>query len=305
MKFTVALALIVLLSSTTAHPLQPQMAAGELLVCGWDEVFALDVHTLTNGSPRRTWTWRARDRKDLPEDFKTLFNTTDECKPFDGGSGVLITSSGSGVAFVDRAQDRVRFHARVANAHSAERLPGGRFVVAASHDPAGKGDRLIVFDVAKSNQELWSEELPWGHGAVWDEQRQVLWALADADIRVYELRDWDGAAPKLRRVATIALPERGGHDLSILNGTAALVVSTANRCWLFDRDARTFRPHPELGDKAGVKSINHHPGTGQIAYVQMESPNWWAQRIHFLNPARSLHVAGEHFYKARWNVPTT
>lgn len=27
---------------------------------------------------------------------------------------------------------------------------------------------------------------------------------------------------------------------------------------------------------------------------------WWAERIHFLNPASVLHVPGEHFYKARW-----
>ena len=161
---------------------------------------------------------------------------------------------------------------------------------------------MILFDLATSDREVWSVELPWGHGVVWDEQRRVLWALADEDIRLYELRDWESVTPKLQRVALIPLPERGGHDLSVVSGTL-LAVSTGNRCWLFDREARTFQPHPQLGDKAGVKSINHHPQSGQIAYVQAEGKNWWAERIHFLKPEGTLHVPGEHFYKVRWNVP--
>lgn len=274
----------------------------ELFVCGWDEVFLLDFENGLDREPRRTWTWRARERADLPEAFKGFFNTTDECKPYEGGTKVLITSSGDGVALVDRNQDRVLFYGRAANAHSAELLPGNRLVVAASHRPGGSGDRLILFDVAKSDRELWSDELPWGHGVVWDEQRRVVWALAHEDIRTYELRDWDSDAPKLRRTATIPLPEGGGHDLSKVPGTAQLAVTTANRSWLFDRDTRTLRPHPQLGDKRGVKSISYHSGTGTLAYVQAEGKNWWAERIHFLNPPATLHVAGEHFYKARWNV---
>jgi hypothetical protein len=291
-RFLVA-ALVALLS---AAPASQVPAASELFVCGWDEVFVLKFE---GDKPRRTWTWRAKERADLPADFKALFNTTDECKPFDDGSRVLITSSGGAVALVDRAKDRVLFYARAANAHSADLLPGGRVAVAASHHAGGNGDRLILFDLAKSDQELLSEELPWGHGVVWDEQRRLLWALADKDIRVYELRDWQTTSPKLHRVALIPLPEGGGHDFSVVNGSV-IAVSTGTRCWLFDRDTRTFRPHPELADKAKVKSISHHPTTGRLAYVQAEGENWWAERIHFLSPAGTLHVPGEHFYKARW-----
>ena len=280
---------------------QPGKEARELVVCGWDEVFVLDLAGGTS-TPKRTWTWRAAGRGDLPDDVEPLFRTTDECKPFDGGSRILITSSGGAAALVDRTQDRVVFYGRAANAHSADLLPGGRVAVAASHDKAGKGDRLVLFDLARSNEELWSGELPWGHGVVWDEQRKVLWALADEDIRSYELRDWNTNSPRLERVGLIALPEGGGHDLAAIDGTSLMSVTTANKAWLFDRDAKTFRPHPELGGKAKVKSISRHPVTGEIAYVQAES-SWWAERIHFLNPGGTLHVPGEHFYKARWNVP--
>jgi hypothetical protein len=304
---TVAIVLLSALNSTGQAP-----AARELIVCGWDEVFILDLDAKTENTARpdvrsevprrRTWSWRAEDRADLPGEFKPLFKTTDECKPYDGGAKILITSSGGGVALVTRSDGRVLFYGRAANAHSAELLPNDRVAVAASHDQAGKGDRLIVFDLAKSNVEVLSEELPWGHGVVWDSQRNKLWALGNTDIRVFELRDWSTASPKLQRLETIALPESGGHNLSVAGGnTPLLAVSTSNRCWLFDRDRKTFQPHPELGDKKGIKSISYHPSTGQIAYVQMEGQNWWAERIHFLNPAGYLHVGGEHFYKARWN----
>lgn len=300
MKVPAGAAVLLLLPLVGASA-QRGTAAPELVACGWDEVFLLRFDGAATSTPQRLWTWRAKGRPDLHPDFHGLFNTTDECKPFDGGSKILITSSGGAVALVDRSRDRVLFYGRAPNAHSADLLPRGRIAVAASHHRTDKGDRLILFDQEKPNQELWSEELPWGHGVVWDEARRVLWALADEDIRVFELRDWDATAPKLQRVALIPLPEGGGHDFTAVSGTPYIALSTANRVWLFDRDSRRFTPHPHLADKAKVKSISHHPTTGRISYVQAEGENWWAERIHFLKPAGFLHVTGEHFYKARWN----
>lgn len=274
----------------------------ELIVCGWDEVFVLDLSSREQGRPQKVWRWKAAERADLPDAFKSLFNTTDECKPFDQGRKILITSSGGAVAYVDRQQDRVLFYGRAANAHSADLLPNNRIAVAASDDPEGKGDRLIVFDIEQPDQALWSEELPWGHGVVWDEQRQRLWALSNEDIRVYELKDWNTAAPKLVQVSTVVLPERGGHDLYPVPDTPYLSVTTGTHCWLFDRDTKTVLLHPELAEQAHVKSISQHPVTKQIVYVQAEGENWWAERLHFLNPEETFYFPDEHFYKARWNI---
>jgi len=302
------IALAACVVAANAHA-QTNAACRELIVCGWDEVFILDldakpdaVDATSGNNQRRVWSWRARDRPELPEEFKPLFKTTDECTSCDGGARILITSSGRGVALVNRADGRVLFHAMVANAHSAELLPNNRVAVAASHDQAGKGDRLIVFDLAKSNTEVLSEELPWGHGVVWDAQRNRLWALADKDLRAFELRDWDTQSPTLLRTEVIPLPEGMGHNVSPVPGSSALAISTTNHCWLFDRETKAFRPHPDLGDAKHVKSISYHPVTGQIAYVQAEGANWWAERVHFLHPAGFIHFSGEHFYKARWNI---
>lgn len=274
----------------------------ELIVCGWDEVFILDTSNL--GATSKIWSWRAAGRTDLPEEYHSLFDTTDECKPFDDGQKLLITSSGGAVAYLDREVDRVLFYGRAANAHSGDLLPGGRIAVAASHalDGSDAGDRLIVFDLDQPEVELWSEELPWGHGAVWDEHRQLLWALSGHDIRVFELRDWDSDAPKLHKVASIRLPERGGHDMYPVPGTSYLGISTARHAWLFDRDTREMLLHPELGETLHVKSMSQHPSTGTIVYIKGEDGHWWSENLYFSEPPDTLHVTGEHFYKARWNV---
>ena len=74
----------------------------ELIVCGWDEVFILDFDQWEQNRPQKIWTWKAAECTDLPDAFKTLFNTIDECKPFDQGRKILITSSGGAVALLDK-----------------------------------------------------------------------------------------------------------------------------------------------------------------------------------------------------------
>jgi len=273
--------------------------AGELILCGWDEVFILDL-SASESNPPRVWSWRAKDRPELPEHMKDRFRTTDECKPVGNGDRILITSSAGGVALVERASGRAVFWATAPNAHSAELLPGERVAVAASHKE--NGDRLILFDVHTPEREVWSDELSWGHGVVWDAGRQIVWALSNHDLRAYRLKDWESDSPSLARLFAVDLPETGGHDLYPVPGTPQLSVTTASHCWLFDRDARSFRLHPSLSEKPGVKSICVNPSTRQTAYVQAEGENWWAERVHFLGPEGLLHLPGEHLYKARWNA---
>ena len=276
----------------------------ELITCGRERVHIFDLDAVTDGKATRAlWTWQAAGRKDLPAEYHALFRSTDECKPVHHGEWILITSSGGGVALVERAKNQVLFYGRAVNAHSADLLPDNRVAVAASRDPrTQKGDSLILFDVKQPGVELWRTELPAGHGVVWDGPRQILWALSNTDIRAYRLQDWDTPAPSLKRDAIIPLPEGGGHELFPVPGTPFLAVSTTNHCWVFDRDKRSVTPHPLLGDAASIKCISTHPVTGQIAYTQAEEPNWWTERVRLLSPTGSVSFANEQFYKVRWNV---
>lgn len=287
--------LCILLSPGTATA----AGGGQLVVCGWDEVFVFDLGAPDNPAGK-IWSWRAKDRPELPIELRARFATTDECKPVDGGRRLLITSSSDGVALVDYPSGKVVFHATVTNAHSAELLPGGRIAVAASHRPNAPGDRLILFDIERPGKPLFHTELSWGHGAVWDPKRQILWALADEDLHAYTLKDWDTDSPSLVLSAKYRVPDRGGHDLYPAADTPALTVTTGRHCWLFDRDTCRFSPHPALAGKASVKCITVDPATHRTVWVQAEGANWWSERLRFLNPTGALIMAGEKLYKARW-----
>lgn len=269
----------------------------EIIVCGWDEVFILD---LAQTPPAQVWSWKAANRPELPESIRDKFKTTDECKPVDHGARVLITSSSDGVALVERASGKVLFYGTAGGAHSAEMLPRGRIVVASSTSKNELADSLVLFDVKQSGKALFHTELVSGHGVVWDEGRRLLWALNGKLLRTYRLAAWDTSQPSLEKTHEYVLPEDGGHDLSLIPGTDQFSVTTLHRAWVFDRERHSFSLHPELGDKVGVKSITVHPVTKQTVWTQADKGFWWTATIRLLNPEQTIERKGERLYKARW-----
>ncbi len=296
MRITWLLLAVVALVASVARPL----AAEELIVCGWDEVFVIDVGEANATPPAKIWSWRAAECSNLPEAWAPLFRTTDDCKPVAQGRQILITSSGGAVALVDRQTKEAVFYARAANAHSADLLPGNRVAVAAS--VSDQGNRLIVFAPGTPGEELWSDRLYSAHGAVWDNERKLLWALGDDQLRGYRLLDWDGLKPRLELAARHTLPEGGGHDLSPVPASPELIVTTSRHVYRFNRDRPGFQPFEKLADRESVKGVSIHPTTGRVAFVQAERPEWWSDDIGFLNPDGRLTFAGERLYKARWNA---
>jgi len=287
-----------------AKPARPAMPArgNELILCGGDEVFILAVGTRRKPETRKVWSWRANDSFDMPLALRGLFKSTDDCKPVEGGRHILISSSGGAVALVERETKRATFYASVVNAHSAEMLPAGRIVAAASVSQSPRGNRLILFDVRRPEKELFSDPLDSAHGAVWDNERQILWALGDEELRAYRLLNWQSASPALRRDATFQLPDTGGHDLSPVPRTPLLFVSTGRHGWYFNRTQSRFMAHNVLINAAAIKSYSVNAATGQAAYTQAEGSNWWSERVHFLRPNGVLHLPGERLYKVRWNA---
>lgn len=283
--------LLLLALGGCASPPDAEAAAPRLVLCGGDEVFVVDLQG------RKSWGWRAVEDPALPDAFRPLFRSTDECKPTADGR-VVITSSGGAAAVVDRATRRATFWARVVNAHSAELLPRNRLAAAASVGQGG--DRLLLFDLARpGDPPLWSDALPSGHGVVWDADRGLLWALGGEELRAYLLEAWDGSAPRLTRLETHRLPSPGGHDLSPVPFSSRLLVTTGTEVLSFDRETRRFEPHPRLGKAAKVKGISVDPRTGRTAYVQAEE-SWWAFGVRFLEPDGRLNLPGRRLYKARW-----
>lgn len=273
----------------------------ELVFCGWDEVFIADVGESNSETVTKLWSWRAGDRTDLPEEFRTLFRTTDECKPVNGGRRLLISSSSGGLAVVERSTGSVQWYGYVGNAHSIELLPEDRVVVAGSTNP--EGNKLAVFDLKKSNRIVFEESLHSGHGVVWDEQRQLLWALGHSELRAYSLKDWQTTEPKLALERKHNLPSASGHDLSMIPEGNELLLTTNRDVYLFNIENGTFSPYVPLEGLSRVKAVSIHPVSKRVAFIQAEGENWWTTRVRFLSPAGHLLLEKEHLYKVRWVSP--
>ncbi len=273
--------------------------ADSLLLCGMEEVFEIDPDAVESGRFRKIWSWRARDRKELSPDLVRRFGTTDDCKPVNQGTQILISSSGGGCALVDYPTGTVRWTAIVPNAHSVELLPRGRIIVAGSVHK--DGNRLALFDSSLPDGEaLWSTPLSSAHGVVWDEARKSLWALGMNELRRYSLESWEEATPSLELEATHKVPDDDGHDLQPVPGSPDLIVTTGRSVFLFDRDRGEFRPHPALRDRPRVKSVTVHPATGRTIFVQASEAHWWTDAFQTSDPPATTPLTGERIYKARW-----
>ena len=281
--------------------LSPQLAAQEVIVCGADELFILDIATPT---PRKVWSWRARDRSELPDAMRRKFQTIAECKPADDGRRLLIASSSNGAAVIDRATGRVEFYATAMNGHSIELLPGDRVVIAASHVANGTGDRLSVYDLRQSDVELFHVDTPWPHAVIWDAERQLLWADSQKDVVGYRLTDWGTATPRLTPEVVAPLPDINGHDMMPVPDSPLLILSTAAHTWFFDRTSHRFTKHPLLGDVGKVKSVHIDPASKRLLWIQGEGTTWWSDMLHLRDPEATITLPGEKVYKVRW-MPTS
>ena len=274
-------------------------ATSTLFACGGPQVLTLTLRLAGDKAEivKRT-DWEAGKSEGMPAEMVPKFKTTDDCKPIDGGTRLLVTSSASGVAIVERATGKTEFYATVVNAHSAEVLPGGRVVAAASTSPTG--NRLIVFDRKKSDVELFTTPLVSAHSAQWVESERTLWALGLLELQAYELVNWDSAKPSLKLRETFTLPSRGGHDLSPVPGTSRFIVTTEHEALFFDRKTGQFTRHPDIGSLVNVKSVTVHPTTGRTAFTQADPPDWWTYTVHFLGPEATLKFPNDRLYKIRW-----
>lgn len=261
-----------------------------LLLCGGSEVFQIDPAA---NSLKKLWSWRAKDRAELPIELQNSFGTTSECKPVDNGKRLLVTSSGGGCALLELPSGKPLWWARATNAHSIEALPGGLIAVAAS---VGKGgDTVQLFDEKVPMEPLTKIVLPSAHGLVWDETRKCLWALGFGELLACSI---DGR--KITVKARHTLPDDDGHDLSAAPGSPDLFVTTHASVWRFNRDEAVFRADLDLKDRPEVKSVDIHPRSGRTAVIQPSGKSWWSDSLELLHPATKLPCKGETLYKARW-----
>ncbi len=263
----------------------------ELVICGDDEINIVKIQLgIKDTVPDVVWTWKSSEA----EVRQSLFTHMDECKPVNQGHEILATSSDGGVVLVDVESKQVLFEAFVGNAHSAEMLPDRRIVVAGSTNK--EGNRISVFDIENGDEPLYTDSLYSGHGVVWDEKRELLFALGYDELRSYELVHWLGPEPKLRLTNAWKIPGEGGHDLSGYD--SKLIVSEHNGVWVFDPDKQTFEPFAPLAGRHDVKAVSLSE-TDRLVFIQAEV-SWWSTHVYLKDPERTLSFPGRHLYKVRW-----
>ncbi|SKB28474.1 hypothetical protein SAMN05660226_00383 [Parapedobacter luteus] len=273
------------------------LQAGDLIACGDDQVFILDGKAAEKNVVKCKWTWRASESKNqLPAAYQPLLATLDECKPVDGNTKLLITSSSGATVLLDIASKKVLFYAKTPMAHSADLLPGNRIAVANSTHELGNS--LEIYDIGTSERVIYKDSLYSGHGVVWNESRKQLLALGFDELRAYELVNWSSEKPALKLVKSYKLPDDGGHDLSKVD-ESHFIVSTHHHVWLFhDTGEGFFEPFTPLANRVNVKSANYNQDTGKLVYTIAEQ-SWWTFNIYGQTPAFTLPIPSIRLYKVR------
>src|SRR5690554_6097806 len=181
-----ALALFMLICSwaLATHPAFGQEPHRKGILCGDDRVLILEYDPHANRADT-VWSWRAAETKGLPPAYLNRLRSMDECKPSATGDTLLLTSSSGAALLLDRRTKEALFYATCPNAHSAEFLPNNRIAVANS--VAAGGNSLEIYDASVPEQVLFRDTLYSGHGVVWIDSRQRLYALGYDELKVYAL----------------------------------------------------------------------------------------------------------------------
>lgn len=267
----------------------------EIIACGDDKVIVIDKAGSDGENVTLKWQWKVEDATDLPEKYMKILRPTDDCKPVDGTSKILVTSSGGGVVLIDRETKKSLFWSHSPMAHSAEILPGNRIVVALSTHAGGNS--IELYDIGRPEVVVYKDSLYSGHGVVWIKKLESLFALGYDELRRYTLKNWDTDKPELQLAEKWTLPATGGHDL-ISTSDTRLIISTSRNVWTFDIPQGKFSPFGPLADTVNVKSVNYDESTGELVYTKGEI-SWWTHSIYCKDPDKTIIIPGINLYKVR------
>lgn len=267
----------------------------EIIACGENQVIIIDSKVSDKEDVKILWNWKVADAVDLPPQYQKYLVPTDECKAVDGNDKILITSSGGGVVLVDRKSKKSLFYAYAPMAHSAEYLPDDRIIVALSTH--ADGNSLEVYNIKDSEKVIFKDSLYSGHGVVWINKTESLFALGYNELRRYSLKNWSSEKPELQLEKKWILPDNGGHDLSLISDTR-LLLTTTKSVWLFKITDEQFSPFELLNQTGNVKSVNFNESTNELVYTKGEI-SWWTHNIYLKNPDKTITVPNINLYKVR------
>lgn len=265
-------------------------------VCGGNQVKIIDVERSNSKDVREVWQWEiTTPTEGLPVQYAQWLNPLDECKFVDGNKRLLLTSSHSAVVLLDINSKKCEFYARVPMAHSAELLPNGRIAVALSTHALGNS--LEIYDIDTPEKVIWRDSLYSGHGVVWNNKRNSLYALGYDVLREYKLKDWESDTPSLEEINSWAIPVKSGHDLIAVDENRMLLSGHEGVYW-FDAQNGEFTPFEPLKSTKNVKSVNYNPKNKRLIFTKAEE-SWWTHNVYQQNPDKVITIDSLKIYKVR------
>lgn len=166
---------------------------------------------------------------------------------------ILFTSSSGYVGVASYPAEECLWQAELAGTspHSIEYLPNGMVAIASSGGSNTENGFIRLYSAEKKNDAKYAEmQLTSAHAVLWDETREILWAMGSSAIVAYEVGN-DSAAPSLRKIESYGCNDmKGGHDFSAICGND-------DQVWVGGSFVRIF-------DKTKGAIISNYPGEAQV-----------------------------------------
>lgn len=201
-----------------------------------------------------------------------------------------------------------RTEAAANNPHSIELMPNGVIAIASS---TGGEVRFFTTDKNLSRTASASVKLEDAHGVLWDDEKQVLWAVGRTVLTAYRVTLEDGKVTVTEGTPLRAtIPSDHAHDLAPVYGNKnELWITTGSHVYRFDKTKKTFSTayagHESL-DRGAIKGVGNFED-GSLVYIFPDGAfkSWTSQSAIFLRGGEKLTLssASGHFYKIRvWDT---
>ena len=201
--------------------------------------------------------------------------------------------------------------AAASNPHSIELLPNGVVAIASSD---GGEVRFFTTEDRTSKAPKAKTQLYDAHGVLWDEEREVLWAIGGNSLAAYRVSlNNDGSVTVTEdKELSATIPTGGAHDLAPVYGDKnALWITTGAYVYRYNKTEKTFTVDyngNQVINCSGVKGIgNFQDGSTVFIYPDGAYQSWTSKSMYLWKNGteEKITVTSEDgdFYKVRvWDT---
>ena len=275
---------------------------------------SIAVYDLASGDPALKYEFKPQTAKGFS--LKGYGNRVDEARlrysEKWGTYIILFTSSSGYVGVASYPAEECLWEAELGGTspHSIEYLPNGMIAVASSGGSKTENGFIRLYSAENKKDAKYAEkQLTSAHAVLWDETREILWAMGSSLIVAYEVGD-DPSAPSMTKIASYGCNDmKGGHDFSAICGNEDQVWVGGSFVRVFDKTTGTILsnyPGSAQVNSSSVKCICSFPdGDAALTvatkvYADHNTDRFKLFKFDGNNASATTHVFdGRAFYKAR------